>query len=147
LTDTKGKGILNTLFHGYLPFLGGLRANEHGSLVAHETGTSNLYGLLGAQGRGTLFLGPAVLVYEGMVVGRANRNEDLVVNVCKAKQLSNMRSRGSGVSDHFDMPATLSLEEAVEYLGNDELLEVTPKSLRLRKTILNANDRKKGKSV
>jgi len=147
LTDTKGKGILNTLFHGYLPKIGDLRANEHGSLVAYEAGTSNLYGLLAAQERGTLFLGPAAPVYEGMVVGRANRNEDLVVNVCKVKQLSNMRSRGSGVSDHFDTPVILSLEEAVEYLGNDELLEVTPKSLRLRKTILNANDRKKGKLV
>jgi GTP-binding protein len=145
LTDTRGQGIINTIFHGYLPYAGEINTQHHGSLVAYETGTSRLYGLLSAQDRGQLFIGPGVPVYEGMIVGQNARAEDLDVNVCKEKQLSNMRSKGEGVSEHFNVPVTLSLEESVEYLGDDELLEVTPKSLRLRKMYLSKHDRKRAK--
>lgn len=147
LTATKGRGIINTLFNSYKPFIGDFKPNSHGSLVAHESGTSNMYGLLAAQERGTLFIGPAVDVYEGMIVGKSSKNEDLAVNICKAKQLSNMRSKGDGVTAHFDVPVTLSLEEAIEYLGDDELLEVTPKNLRLRKMILNNDLRRKNQKM
>ncbi len=143
LTDTKGQGIINTLFHGYEAYGGDLDSFNRGSLIAFETGTSNLYGLLNAQERGQLFIGPGVKVYEGMIVGKNSRAEDLEVNICKTKQLSNMRSKGDGKADHFDTPVSMSLEEAIEYIGEDELLEVTPKSLRLRKTILNSLQRKR----
>ncbi|MFH0873396.1 MAG: translational GTPase TypA [Candidatus Komeilibacteria bacterium] len=146
LTDTKGQGIINTLFHGYEAYGGDLESNNRGSLVAFEAGISNLYGLLNAQERGQLFIGPAVKVYEGMIVGKNSRSEDLEVNICKTKQLSNMRSKGDGKADHFDTPVNLSLEEAIEYIGEDELLEVTPKNLRLRKTILNSLQRKRSGS-
>jgi len=99
--------------------------------------------LLGAQERGQLFIHPGTETYEGMIVGQNLKAEDLMVNVCKAKKLTNMRSKGDGVAEHFDEPVTLSLEEAIEYLGDDELLEVTPKSLRLRKAILNKHERKR----
>ena len=143
LTDTKGEGIFNTLFNGYKPSLGDIKPRNHGSLIAYETGTSNTYGLLNAQERGQLFIGPGVSVYEGMIVGKNAKPQDLEVNICKTKQLSNMRSKGEGVSEHFDTPVNLSLEECIEYLGDDELLEVTPKNLRLRKAILTALDRKR----
>ena len=145
LTDTKGEGILNTLFRAYAPFAGAVTANAHGSLVASETGVSNFYGLLNAQERGQLFIGPGIHVYEGMIVGKCARPDDLAVNVCKEKHLSNVRSRGEGVAAHSDTPVILSLEECLEYLGDDELLEVTPKSLRLRKKILAALARKRAK--
>lgn len=147
LTDTKGQGIINTLFHGYEQFSGELESASRGSLIAFETGTSNLYGLLNAQERGQLFIGPGVEVYEGMIVGKNARQEDLEVNVCRTKQLSNMRSKGDGKADHFDTPVSMSLEEAIEYIGDDELLEVTPKSLRLRKTILNSTARKRASAA
>ena len=147
LTDTKGEGIMNSLFHSYLPYTGDIKANAHGSLVSFESGVSNSYGLLNAQERGKLFIGPGVEVYEGMIVGKNAKSEDLDVNICKTKKLSNMRSKGDGVSEHFDAPLTLSLEESVEYLGDDELLEVTPKSLRLRKAILDKNKRKRASSL
>ena len=143
LTDTKGEGIMDTLFHEYLPFQGEIRPSPHGSLIAFESGTSALHGLLGAQERGRLFIHPGTEVYEGMIVGQNAKAEDLMVNVCKTKKLTNMRSKGDGVAEHFDAPVTLSLEEAIEYLGDDELLEVTPKSLRLRKSILNKHERKR----
>ncbi|MDO8633313.1 MAG: translational GTPase TypA [Candidatus Wildermuthbacteria bacterium] len=147
LGDTKGQGIMNTLFHGYAPFVGEIKTIQHGSLVAYETGITNSYGLLNAQERGQLFLGHGVPVYEGMVVGRNAKPEDLEVNVCKTKQLSNMRSKGEGVSEHFDTPLTMTLEECIEYLGDDELLEVTPKNLRLRKMALGKLLRKRSKMV
>ena len=143
ITDTKGEGSLDTLFHDYLPFQGEMRTNPHGSLVAFESGIATLHGLLGAQERGQLFIHPGTETYEGMIVGQNLKAEDLMVNVCKAKKLTNMRSKGDGVAEHFDEPVTLSLEEAIEYLGDDELLEVTPKSLRLRKAILNKHERKR----
>ncbi len=143
LTDTKGEGILNTLFHGYLPYMGDFKPSIHGSLIAYEAGKSTFYGLLNAQDRGQLFIGPGVDVYEGMIVGKNSRAEDLEVNICKEKQLSNMRSKGDGVTEYFHTSAAMSLEECIEYLGDDELLEVTPKSLRLRKTYLSKNARKR----
>lgn len=143
LSDTKGEGIFNTLFNSYMPQVGEMRALQHGSLIAFESGEATQYGLIAAQGRGQLFVFPGTKVYEGMIVGQNAKDEDLEVNVCRAKKMSNMRSKGEGAAEHFDTPRTLSLEECVEYLGDDELLEVTPKSLRLRKKFLNKNDRKK----
>lgn len=147
LTDTRGQGIINTIFHSYRPAVENLDSAAHGSLVAYETGTSRMYGLLSAQDRGQLFIGSGVAVYEGMIVGKNARAEDLDVNVCREKQLSNMRSKGEGVSEHFNVPLTLSLEESIEYLGDDELLEVTPKSLRLRKMHLSKHERKRVKKA
>lgn len=143
LTDTRGEGIINSIFHGYLPYLGDLTIDHHGSLIAHETGVSTTYGLVGAQGRGKLFIGPQVQVYEGMIVGQHSRAEDLEVNICREKQLTNMRTAGEGVSEHFNVPVQMSLEECIEYLGDDELLEVTPKSLRMRKMFLKKSERKR----
>lgn len=142
LSDTKGEGIFNTLFNGYMPHAGEMKALQHGSLIAFETGTATQYGLVAAQERGQLFVFPGTEVYEGMIVGQNAKSEDLEVNVCRAKKMSNMRSKGEGAAEHFDTPKTLSLEECVEYLGDDELLEVTPKNLRLRKKALSKNDRK-----
>jgi len=143
LSDTKGEGIFNTLFHGYLPYAGEMKALQHGSLIAFESGEALQYGLVAAQERGQLFIFPGTKVYAGMIVGQNAKADDLEVNVCRAKKMSNMRSKGDGAADHFDTPKTLSLEECVEYLGDDELLEVTPKSLRLRKKILDSNMRKR----
>ncbi len=145
LTDTRGEGIMSTLFHGYLPYAGGIDAKPHGSLVAHEAGTSTHYGLVAAQERGVLFIGPGVTVYEGMVVGQNARAEDIDVNVCKEKKLTNMRAAGSGPSELLHPHKQLSLEEAIEYVGDDELLEVTPKNLRIRKMYLKKHERKRAK--
>ncbi|MEO6077825.1 MAG: translational GTPase TypA [Candidatus Andersenbacteria bacterium] len=144
LTDTRGEGIINSIFHGYLPYIGEIATSHHGSLIAHEDGVSTTYGLVGAQGRGKLFIGPQVKVYEGMIVGQHIRAEDLDVNICKEKQLTNMRSAGEGVSEAYHTPVSMSLEESIEYLGDDELLEVTPKNLRLRKMHLKKQLRKRG---
>ncbi|MBP6944991.1 translational GTPase TypA [Patescibacteria group bacterium] len=146
MMDTRGQGVINTLFLGYRPFIGAIDGSPHGSLIAHETGESNSYGLTAAQERGQLFLGPGVKVYEGMVVGQNAKPEDLAVNICKEKKLSNMRSKGDGVSDGLTTPRTMSLEEALEYLGDDELLEVTPVNLRIRKQFLKEFERKRTSS-
>jgi GTP-binding protein len=148
LTDTKGLGIINTIFHQYLPDPANWRERDQGSLVAHETGTSNLYGLLNVQDRGVMFIGPGVEVYKGQVVGQNSRSEDIRVNVCKEKQLSNMRSKGDGVSEHFNAPKVMDLEDALEYIGDDELVEITPKNIRIRKVILDeAEARKKARGM
>jgi GTP-binding protein len=139
LTDTKGMGIINTVFFDYDKDPGNWKERNQGSLVAHETGETNLYGLLNVQDRGELFLGPNVQVYEGQVVGQNSRGGDIRVNVCKVKQLSNMRSKGDGSAEHFNTPHIMDLEEALEYIGDDELVEVTPKNIRIRKMILNSN--------
>jgi GTP-binding protein len=136
ITDTRGLGIINTTFFKYDVDSGEPVKREHGSLVSHETGMSNLYGLLNAQERGTLFIGSAVPVYKGQVIGENARSDDMSVNVCKAKQLSNMRSKGDGKAEHFDAPRVMTLEDALEYIGDDELVEVTPKNVRMRKIIL-----------
>ncbi len=144
LTKTKGLGIMNTLFFGYEPDPGALvDFNPHGSLISLENGVSNNYGLLNAQERGNLFIGNGVEVYEGMIVGQNSRDEDLEVNICKTKRLSNMRSKGEGTSETLTVPRQLTLEEALAYIGDDELVEVTPKSLRLRKKILSSIERKR----
>ncbi len=143
LTDTRGLGIMNTMFFEYQADPGGWHEREQGSLVAHESGTSNLYGLLNVQDRGVMFIGSGVEVYKGQVVGQNSRPGDIRVNVCKAKQLSNMRSKGDGSAEHFNTPHTMDLEDSLEYIGADELVEVTPKNVRIRKLILDENEAKR----
>ncbi len=141
LTDTRGLGIMNTLFAGYYIDEGGeWKERDQGSLVAHETGTTNTYGILNVQDRGTLFLNPGVSVYIGQVVGQHSRSGDLRVNVCKTKQLSNMRSKGDGVAEHMNAPHLMDLEDALEYISDDELVEVTPKNIRIRKMYLDERE-------
>ncbi len=136
LTDTRGEGILNTIFHGYLPSKGDFTARQTGSLIAFETGEAVTYGLYNAQERGALFIGAGTPVYAGMVVGLSPKGEDIVVNVCKKKHATNMRASGSDEALRLIPPRTMSLEQSLEFLAEDELLEVTPHSLRIRKTIL-----------
>ena len=136
LIDTKGTGILNSLFAGYFPKLENIQSNPHGSLIAHETGATTAFALLNSQERGEMFVGPGVKVYEGQVVGQNAKAEDLTLNVCRQKQLTNFRAKTDAVTDDLIPPRQMSLEQCLEYLGDDELLEVTPKSLRLRKRIL-----------
>jgi len=136
LTDSRGLGIFNSTFLEYRPDDGLIHERDHGSLVAHESGLTNLYGLTNVQDRGQLFVGSGINVYKGQVIGQNARIEDLRVNVCKAKQLSNMRSKGEGTSVHFNTPRVMSLEDALEYVSDDELVEVTPKNIRIRKKIL-----------
>ncbi|HVA96211.1 MAG TPA: translational GTPase TypA [Candidatus Acidoferrales bacterium] len=136
ITDTRGLGIINTSFEKFDVDSGEAVRREHGSLVASEDGQSNLYGLTNIQERGTLFIGPGVNVYKGQVVGENARSEDLHVNVTKAKQLSNMRSKGDGSMEHFNVPHVMDLEDSLEFVNEDELVEVTPKSVRIRKKIL-----------
>ena len=147
LTDTRGLGIINTAFFEYRPDTVSPRERKQGSLVAHENGITNLYGLLNIQDRGALFIGPAVSVYKGQVVGQNSRPEDMRVNVCKTKQLSNMRSKGEGTSEHFNTPKIMGLEDALEYVGDDELVEVTPKSVRIRKMILDEVEARRKKAL
>ncbi len=136
LTNTRGEGILNTLFEGYGPYRGDIPRRNYGSLIAFETGEAVPYGLYNAQERGTLFLGPNTEVYTGMVVGYSPKSDDIAVNVCKRKHLTNTRASGSDEALRLTPPQILSLEEALDFLNEDELLEVTPKSLRIRKRIL-----------
>ncbi len=136
LTDTNGYGIMNNLFAGYAPFAGEIKMRERGSIVVHEAGESTAYGLFAAQDRGRLFIGPGVEVYEGMIVGECSKNEDIVCNVCKKKQLTNTRASGSDEALKLTPHETLSLEQCMEFIKDDELLEVAPKSLRMRKKIL-----------
>ena len=136
LTDTKGLGIINFSFFDYQEDPGNYKEREQGSLVAHETGTTNSYGLIQVQDRGTLFIGPGVEVYRGQVVGQNARPQDMSVNVCKSKGLTNVRSKGEGVSDSVKTPKTMDLEDALEYIGDDELVEVTPQNVRIRKKVL-----------
>ncbi len=141
LTDTKGEGIMSSVFDRYDEYRGEIVRRNMGSLVAFETGESTGYGLANAEGRGTLFIGPGVSVYGGMIVGENPRGEDLVINVCKKKQLSNMRASGSDETVRLSPPKILSLEASLEFLGDDELLEVTPKSIRMRKIELDHTKR------
>ena len=136
LTDTKGEGVLSSVFECYAPYKGDIARREVGSLIAFESGESIVYGLYNAQERGSLFIGAGVPVYGGMVVGQNPRGGDLVVNVCKRKNLTNVRSSASDEALRLTPPINMSLEECLEYLGDDELLEVTPKSIRIRKIIL-----------
>ncbi|MBI5022939.1 MAG: translational GTPase TypA [Candidatus Magasanikbacteria bacterium] len=143
MTDSRGMGIINTNFHAYQQDPGNWRERDQGSLVAHETGTTNLYGMVNVQDRGLLFIGPGIEVYKGQVVGQNARTGDLSINVCKAKELSNMRSKGDGPMQHFNTPKTMDLEDSLEYIGDDELVEITPKSVRIRKSILDENEKKR----
>ncbi|MDD5625550.1 MAG: translational GTPase TypA [Patescibacteria group bacterium] len=143
LTDTRGMGIINATFHDYLPDPGNWKEKEQGSLVAHETGVTNSYGLLNVQDRGILFYGPAIQVYQGEVVGQNSRAGDIWINVCKTKKLSNMRSRGEGITEHFNTPKIMDLEDALEYIGDDELVEITPSNVRIRKVCLSELESKR----
>ena len=143
MTDTNGNGIMNQLFSGYEPYKGDIQTRERGSIVVHETGTSTGYGLFSTQDRGRLFIGPGVEVYEGMIVGECSRNEDIVCNVCKKKQMTNTRAAGSDDALRLVPHSTLSLEQSMEFIKDDELLEVTPESLRLRKRVLSKEQRMK----
>lgn len=143
LTDTKGNGILNTSFDGYAPYKGDIQYRKQGSLIAFETGESVTYGLYSAQERGTLFIGPGEKVYAGMVVGQNGKTEDIELNVCKTKHLTNTRSSSADEALRLTTPHVLSLEEALDFIDTDELLEVTPVSLRIRKKILDARMRKR----
>ena len=143
MTDTKGNGILNTSFDGYAPYKGDIQYRKQGSLIAFETGESVTYGLFSAQERGTLFIGPGEKVYSGMVIGQNGKAEDIELNVCKTKHLTNTRSSSADEALRLTPPRILSLEEALDFIDTDELLEVTPKTLRIRKKILDARMRKR----
>ena len=141
LTDTKGNGIMNHVFMGYEPYKGEISPRTKGVLIAFETGKSITYGLYNAQERGTLFIGPGVDVYQGMIIGENPRPEDMEVNVCKEKHLTNTRASGSDDALRLVPPRQMSLEQAIEYIAEDELVEVTPKNIRLRKKILDPTAR------
>jgi len=145
LTDTKGEGIMSHVFAGYQPYKGAIDRRKNGSLISFETGEAVTYGLYNAQERGQLFIKAGTPVYEGMIVGTSPKSEDVIVNVCKRKQLTNIRASGSDDALRLVTPKNLSLEDCIEFLADDELLEVTPKSLRIRKRILNNNMRAKSK--
>ena len=145
LTQTSGLGIMNSIFLGYEEYKGEYSMNPHGSLIASQSGTSNSYGMINTQDRGQYFIGPGVEVYEGMVVGENSKDDDIMVNVCKAKELTNYRTKNFGVQEGLQVPRELSLEDALDYIGDDELVEVTPKNIRIRKAALLDQDRKKTK--
>ncbi len=143
LTDTNGNGIMNHVFNGYEPFKGEMPSRGTGSLIAHETGETTSYGLFSAQERGRLFVGPGIQVYEGMVVGQSPKAEDITVNVCKKKHVTNMRASGSDDALKLVPPSILSLEQALEFIADDELVETTPMSIRIRKAALSKEQRLK----
>ena len=147
MTDTKGTGIMNTTFEGYGPYKGDIQYRKTGSLIAFETGESITYGLYNAQERGVLFIGPGVKVYSGMVIGQNPKSEDMEINVCKRKQLTNTRASGSDDALRLSPPRVFSLEQALEFIETDELLEVTPKNLRIRKKILDPTKRMRSRKI
>ena len=143
LTSTKGTGIINTMFDGYAPYKGDFQYRKQGSLIAFEAGEAVTYGLFAAQERGTLFIGPGAKVYSGMVIGQNGKAEDIELNVCKTKHLTNTRSSSADDSLKLTPPRVLSLEQAIDFIDQDELLEVTPESLRIRKRLLDSRERKR----
>jgi GTP-binding protein len=143
LTDTKGNGIINTIFNGYEPYKGDIQYRKQGSLIAFETGEAVTYGLFSAQERGELFISPGEKVYSGMIVGQNPKTEDIELNVCKTKHLTNTRSSGADDALKLSPPRILSLEQCIDFIDTDELLEVTPKNLRIRKKILDPKLRKR----
>lgn len=145
MTDTRGTGIMNHVFHSYEPYKGEISTRQRGSLVAWEDGDAVQYGLFNAQERGTLFINPGTKVYQGMIVGENARSEDLIVNVCKKKQITNMRASGTDESLRLTPPSIFSLEQSLEFIAEDELVEMTPKNIRLRKRNLNNDMRSKGR--
>jgi GTP-binding protein len=142
LTNTRGTAIMNTYFLGYLPKGQKMEGSRNGALIASETGTTLSYGLANAQERGTMFVGTQVNVYQGMVVGVSSRDQDIEVNVCKGKNLTNMRSSNADIAVGLTPPTTLSLEQSLDFLNEDELLEVTPLNIRIRKKYLTEQERK-----
>ena len=146
LTDTKGNGIMNSIISGYEPVAGQIATRSHGVLVAFESGTAMTYGLYNAQDRGNLLIGAGTDVYEGMIVGINPKPEDITVNVCKKKHVTNMRAAGSDDAMRLTPPLNFSLEQCIEFVEDDELCEVTPKSIRLRKKILNTDQRLKAEA-
>ncbi len=147
LTATKGTGIMNSLFSGYEEYKGNLPESTHGSIVATEAGLTNNYGLVTAQGRGKLFLGAGIHVYEGMVVGENARPEDVNVHVCRTRELTNFRAKNEGLQDQIETPIKLTLEYALDYIGDDELVEATPHSIRIRKLYLTDLDKKNAQKM
>ena len=143
LTDTNGNGIMNHVFNSYEEYKGDIDQRSTGSIIAHETGEATGYGLFNTQGRGRLFIGPGTPVYEGMIVGENPKNEDIVCNVCKKKQMTNTRASGSDDALRLVPHSNLSLEQCLEFIKNDELVEVTPNNMRLRKRILDKEQRMK----
>ena len=147
LTATRGMGIVHSLFYGYEPYAGPIRGRSNGSLVAWEPGTATAYAMFNAQERGQLFITPGVEVYEGMIVGRCSRDEDISINIAKKKHLTNHRSSSGDELVHLEAPLQMSLDDALEYIAEDELVEVTPKNIRLRKRILDTEERRKSKKT
>ena len=145
MTETRGNGIMNTAFEEYAEYKGEISYRKHGSLIAYESGTTVAYGLFNAQERGTLFISPGEEVYAGMLVGENPRSEDIEVNVCKTKHLTNTRASGADDALRLVPPKVLSLEQALDYIDTDELLEITPEHLRLRKKILDSTQRYRSK--
>ncbi len=143
LTETRGNGVMNHTFSGYQPYKGDIPSRFQGTLIAWEDGDATTYGLNAAEERGLLFITPGTKVYEGMIVGQNNREDDLEVNVCKKKHLTNIRSSTAEDAIRLREPRILSLEEAIEFIADDELVEVTPKSIRLRKKLLKKNERQR----
>ena len=143
LTDTNGNGIMNHVFDGYEPYKGEIVTRHQGSLIAFETGETVTYGLYAAQERGRLFIGPGVPVYEGMIVGASPKSEDITVNVCKKKHITNTRASGSDDALKLTPPTIMSLEQCLEFIADDELVEVTPENIRMRKRILSKEQRMK----
>jgi GTP-binding protein len=143
LTETRGTGIMSHVFHEYGPYRGDIPARTRGALIVKEPGTTVTFSLHNLEDRGTLFVGAGLPVYEGMIVGEHSRDNDLVVNPCKKKHLTNMRSSTSDMTIRLTSPRDMSLEDCIEFLGDDELVEVTPKSVRLRKRLLSVHDRKR----
>jgi GTP-binding protein len=143
LTDTRGTGVMNHTFHEYAPYKGPIAGRKNGVLISIEAGETNSYSLFNLQDRGILFIGPGTAVYEGMIIGQHAKDNDLVVNSCRGKKLTNVRASGSDDSTKCSPPHILTLEQALEYIAEDELVEVTPKSIRLRKRYLDANERKR----
>jgi GTP-binding protein len=143
LTATRGNGVMHTLFHDYLPLAGAISTRNTGSLVSWDQGPTTTFGLRNAEGRGVLFIGAGVEVYEGMVIGENAKTNDIAINVCKTKHLTNMRSSRGDIAIRLTTPRNMSLDEAIEYLSEDELLEVTPLNYRIRKRILNTDERGK----
>ena len=146
MTDTNGNGIMNHVFDSYQEYKGDIDQRSTGSIIAHEQGEATGYGLFNTQSRGRLFIGPGVPVYEGMIVGENPKSEDIVCNVCKKKQMTNTRASGSDDALRLVPPSKLSLEQSLEFIKNDELVEITPNNIRLRKRILNKEERMKAES-
>ena len=142
LTKTKGTIIMNTYSLGYFPKTSKMESIRNGVLISSESGTTLSFGLANAQERGTMFIGPGIPVYEGMIVGISSREHDIEINVCRAKQLTNNRSSGEGVAIQLTPPTEMSLEQALDFINDDELLEVTPKNIRMRKRYLSATQRR-----